>query len=102
MYENEDLTCSSCVFPCLKCSDDKTCKECIGDRILNEVTGTCDCPAHRYETNGVNCSECSYTCGDCITASTNCIDCAGNRTKENQAEPDQPGLCICPDRTYDV
>lgn len=72
------LSCRSCVFPCLTCTDSLSCLSCeIG--FLNLLTFRCDfCPSSQYaDTVKKQCVSCNGTLANCTTCvnSTWCTTC---------------------------
>ncbi|CAD8192940.1 unnamed protein product [Paramecium pentaurelia] len=84
-----DITqqCQVCIFPCLKCTNQQECIECLPGLIQFETT--CKCPFGQYEEID-KCVNCQLPCLSCQGSASKCLACAPQNQVVNEIFQ-----CVC-------
>ncbi|KRW98096.1 Insulin-like growth factor binding protein, N-terminal [Pseudocohnilembus persalinus] len=93
-YFNGSTHCFECDYQCIACENSSNdCTICGGNRVYEN---NCECEDGYYDDGySLDCQECQFPCGNCISNPYNCLTCA---------ESDPPRIssdCSCPNRYYD-
>ena len=66
--------CVGCTSPCYTCIDEKTCKSCTSDYVLQDTTCQKNCNTNYYPQNNV-CYLCDSNCATCVNSPITCTSC---------------------------